>query len=56
MWRHLKFQYLTDVEKSEISPHEEEFQIFHTTDVEKCEILLDLEKFHISPQNRCEQM
>ena len=40
----------------EISPHEEEFQFFHTTDVEKCEILPNLEKFHISPQDRCEEI
>ena len=30
---------MTDVEKSEISPRVEEFQIFHTTDVEKSEML-----------------
>ena len=35
----------------EISPHEEEFQFYHTTDVEKCEILPNLEKFPISPQD-----
>ena len=40
MWRNFRFQYKTDVEKSEISPHVEEFQIFHTTDVGKSEILL----------------
>ena len=34
---------MTDVEKSEISPRVEEFQIFHTTDVEKSEILPNLE-------------
>ena len=39
-----------------ISPHEEEFQFFHTTDVEKCEILPNLEEFHISPQDRCEEI
>ena len=33
MWRNFRFQYMTDVEKSEISPRVEEFQIFHTTDV-----------------------
>ena len=32
MWRNFRFQYMTDVEKSEISPRVEEFQIFHTTD------------------------
>ena len=42
---------MTDVEKSEISPHVEDFQIFHTTDVEKCEILPNLEKF---PHDRCD--
>ena len=40
----------------EISPHEEEFQFYHTTDVEKCKILQNLEKFHISPQDRCEEI
>ena len=39
-----------------ISPHEEEFQFFHTTDVEKCEFLPNLVKFHISPQDRCEKI
>ena len=40
-----------------ISPHEEEFQFFHTTsDVEKCEILPNLEKFHISTQDRYEEI
>ena len=39
-----------------ISPHEEEFQFFHTTDVEKCEFLPNLVKFHISPQDRCEEI
>ena len=28
MWRNFKFLYMTDVEKSEISPHVEEFQIY----------------------------
>ena len=56
MWRHLKFQYLTDVEKSEISPHEEEFQIFHTTDVEKSEMLPNLEEFQNSTHDRCEEI
>ena len=28
MWRNFRFQYMTDVEKSEISPHVEEFPIF----------------------------
>ena len=32
MWRNFRFQYMTNVEKSEISPRVEEFQIFHTTD------------------------
>ena len=39
-----------------ISPHEEEFQFFHATDVEKCEFLPNLVKFHISPQDRCEEI
>ena len=39
-----------------ISSHEEEFQFFHTTDVEKCEFLPNLVKFHISPQDRCEEI
>ena len=34
---------MTDVEKSEISPRVEEFQIFQTTDVEKFEILPNFE-------------
>ena len=38
MWRNFRFQCMTDMEKSEISPRVEEFQIFHTTDVEKSEI------------------
>ena len=28
MWRNFRFQYMTDVEEFEISPHAEEFQIF----------------------------
>ena len=28
MWRNFRFQYMTDVEKFEISPHAEEFQLF----------------------------
>ena len=27
MWRHLRFLHMTDVEKYEITPHEEKFQI-----------------------------
>ena len=49
MWRDFRFQYMTDVEKSEIAPRVEEFQIFHITDVEKSEILPNLEEFQISP-------
>ena len=37
MWRNFRFRYMTVVEKSEISPHVEEFHILHTTDVEKWE-------------------
>ena len=47
---------MTDVEKSEISPHAEEFQIFHTTDVEKSEILPNLEEFQNSTHDRCEEI
>ena len=47
---------MTDVEKSEISPHEDESQFFDTVDVEKCEILPNLEKLHISPQDRYEEI
>ena len=39
MWRNFRFQYMTNVEKSEITSRVEEFQIFHTTDMEKSEIL-----------------
>ena len=39
---------MTDVEKTKISPFEEEFQIFHTADVEKSEILPNLEEFQIT--------
>ena len=49
MWRDFRFQYLTDVKKSEISTHVENFRFFHTTGVEKCEILPNLEVFHVSP-------
>ena len=42
LWRNFKFQCVTDVEKSEISPHTEKFQIFHTT---KSEILPNLDEF-----------
>ena len=56
MWRNFRFQYMTDVEKSEISPHVEEFQIFHTTDVDKSEILPKLEEFKISADDRCQEI
>ena len=56
MWRNFRFQYMTDVEKSEISPRVEEFQIFHTTDVEKSEILPNLEEFQNSTHDRCEEI
>ena len=56
MWRNFKFKYMTDVEISEISPHVEEFQIFHTTDVEKSEILPKFEEFQMSSHDRCEEM
>ena len=48
MCRNFRFQYMTDVEKSEISPRVEEFQIFKTTDVEKSEILPNLEELRNS--------
>ena len=63
MWRNFRFQYMTDVEKSEISPCVEEFQIFHTTDVEKfCQIwgnftilhMTDVKKSEIYPVFGCE--
>ena len=38
---------MTDVEKSEIYPHLEEFQIFHTTDVEKSKILRNFKCLHM---------
>ena len=34
----------------------EEFQIFHTTDVEKSEILPNLEEFQNSTHDRCEDI
>ena len=40
-------KYMTDVEKSEIYPHLEEFQIFHTTDVEKSKILRNFKCLHM---------
>ena len=56
MWKNFRFQYMTDVEKSEISPHVEEFQIFHATDVEISEILPNLEELHNSTHGRCEEI
>ena len=47
---------MTDVEISEISPHVEEFYIFHTTDVEKSKILPKFQEFQISPHDRCEEI
>ena len=35
MWRNFRFLYMTNVEKSEISPH---VDLFHMTNVEKSEI------------------
>ena len=46
---------MTDVEKSEFSPHLEEFQIFHKTDVEKSEIMPNLEEFQIWRNFRCKE-
>ena len=37
---------MTDMDTTEISPSVEEFQLFHTTDVEK---------FQNSPHDRCEE-
>ena len=48
MWRNFRIQYMTDVEKSKISPHVEEFENFNTRDVEKFEILPNLDEFQIS--------
>ena len=56
MWRNFRFQYMTHVEKSKISPHVEEFQIFHTTDVEKSDILPNLDAFKNSTHDRCEEI
>ena len=56
MWRNFKFKYMTDVEISEISPHVEEFYIFHTTDVEKSKILPKFQEFQISPHDRYEEI
>ena len=47
---------MTDVEKYEISPRVEEFQIFQTTDVEKSEILPNLEEFQNFTHDRCEEI
>ena len=48
---------MTDVEKSEISPHVvDELQIFHTTYVEKSEFLPNLEEFQNSTHDRCEEI
>ena len=33
MWRNFRFQYITNVEKSEISPHVAEFQILRTKEI-----------------------
>ena len=54
MWRNFRFQYMTNVEKS--TPCVEEFQIFHTTDMEKSEILPNLEEFQNSTHDRCEEI
>ena len=56
MWINFTFLHMTDVEKSEISPRVEEFQIFHTTDVEKSEMLPILEEFKNSTHDRCEEI
>ena len=46
---------MTDLDKSEISPHVKEFQIIHTTAVGKSEILPDLEELQ-TPHDRCEEI
>ncbi len=54
MWRNFRFQCMTDVEKFEISPHAEEFQLFPHN---RCgEILPNLEEFYISPHDRCAEI
>ena len=47
---------MADVEKSEISPHLDEFQIFYTTEVEKSKMSPNLEKFQMSLHDRCEEI
>ena len=56
MWGNVRFEYITDVEKSEISPRVEEFKIFHTTDAEKSEMLPNFEEFKNSTHDRCEEI
>ena len=45
MWRNFKFLHM-----------QRNFSFFHTIDAEKCEFLPNLEEFHISPHDRCEEM
>ena len=55
MWRHLRFLHMTDVEKYEITPHEEKF--LQNTDEEKYEILhiCQVEKFlHMTDMEKSE--
>ena len=56
MWRNFRFQYMTDVEKSKISPHEEDCQIFPHNRSGECEILPNWDEFHISLYDRCEEI
>ena len=45
MWRNFKFLHM-----------QRNFSFFHTIDAEKCEFLPNLEEFHISPHDRCEEI
>ena len=56
MWRNFRFKYMTDVEKFQILHMQRNFSFFHTIDAEKCEFLPNLEEFHISPHDRCEEI
>ena len=45
MWRNFKFLHM-----------QRNFSFFHTIDAEKCEFLPNLEEFHISPHDMCEEI
>ena len=54
MWRNFRFLYMINVEKFYIFPHLSCWYISDfPTDVENSEITPHLEKFQISPENRC---